>query len=115
MRIGILIISAAGLAATPALAHPGGHDDEQFRAPRIVQKSIPEKAQEAVVKLVTQAKLPASWSNVQPLTTQRRAKKGVQQWVVTFRNNAIRNAARRTLYVIMTEDGTFISANHRLV
>jgi hypothetical protein len=35
--------------------------------------------------------------------------------VITFQNLAERNAAKRMLYVIMSTDGTFISANHRLI
>jgi hypothetical protein len=110
MRIAILALAAIGLAASPALAHPDGHDD--YRPQR---KPIAEVAQEAVVKLVTQAKLPASWAKATPLKSEVRTKGGEQQWVVTFQNNAERNRAKRLLYVILQPDGTFVSANHKLV
>ena len=35
--------------------------------------------------------------------------------VVTFQNLAERNRAKRMLYVIMSPEGRFISANHRLI
>ena len=41
-------------------------------------------------------------------------KNGKQQMVVTFRNDAVRQPAKRTLYVMMTTDGEFVSANHKL-
>lgn len=110
MRIGILAFAALATLATPVLAHPGGHD-EQYRPQR---KPIAEVAQEAVVKLVTQAKLPASWSKAKPVKTAMRTKNGVQQWVVTFQNNAERRRSKRVLYVIMSDDGAFVSANHKL-
>lgn len=110
MRIGILAFAALATLATPVLAHPGGHD-EQYRPQR---KPIAEVAQEAVVKLVTQAKLPASWSKAKPVKTAMRTKNGVQQWVVTFQNNAERRRSKRVLYVIMNDDGAFVSANHKL-
>jgi len=110
MRTAVFLTAAlAGLAA-PALAHPEGHDQPRY----IERKPIGESAQEAVVKLVTQAKLPASWSAVQPIESKLRLKNGAQQWVVSFRNDKIRNRAKRDLYVVMTMDGTFISANHKL-
>ncbi len=103
-------VAAVAFLTVPALAHPDGHD-QQFKVER---KPIGQSAQEAVIKLVAQAKLPASWSNAKPLNTKIRTKDGAQQWVVSFRNNQIRSATRRNLYVIMNTEGGFISANHKL-
>lgn len=110
MRNVIVALAAVGSLAAPALAHPDGHDRPQFEE----RKPIGVSAQEAVVKLVSQAKLPASWSAVKPLDSKVRVRNGTQQWVVSFRNNAIKAAAKRNLYVVMTMDGTFVSANHKL-
>jgi Family of unknown function (DUF6488) len=109
MRIALIAIAAAASLVSPALAHPE-HDD--FRPQR---KPVAELAQEAVVKLVTQAKLPASWSKSKAVKSDLRMKNGAQQWVITFQNDAERNRAKRMLYVIMESDGTFVSANHKLV
>lgn len=68
-----------------------------------------------MVKLVTQAKLPASWSKTKVVKSELRTRAGAQQWVVTFQNLPERNRAKRRLYVIMTTDGTFISANQWLI
>jgi hypothetical protein len=110
MRLALVALAAAGSLTAPAIAHPGGHDDE-YRPQR---RPITEIAQEAVVRLVTQAKLPASWSKATVVKSELRTRAGVQNWVVTFQNLAERNRAKRVLYVYMTTDGTFLSANHRL-
>jgi hypothetical protein len=111
MRLALVALAAAvGSLTAPAIAHPGGHDD-QYRSER---RPITEIAQESVVKLVTQAKLPVSWSKAKVVKSELRTRAGAQQWVVTFQNLAERNRAKRVLYVIMSTDGTFISANHRL-
>ncbi len=111
MRIALIALAAAaGSLAAPVSAHPEGHDNE-YRPQR---RPIAEIAQESVVRLVTQAKLPASWSRVKPAKSEIRTKNGAQQWVVTFQNPLERNRAKRVLYVIMSTEGTFISANHRL-
>lgn len=111
MRLALVAFAvAAGSFTAPATAHPGGHADE-YRPQR---RPITEIAQESVVKLVTQAKLPATWSNAKVVKSELRTRGGAQQWVVTFQNLAERNRAKRMLYVIMSADGTFISANHRL-
>lgn len=111
MRIALIALAAAvGSLTAPAVAHPNGHDDE-YRPQR---RPITEIAQESVVKLVTQAKLPASWSKAKVVKSELRTRDGVQHWVVTFQNLAERNRAKRMLYVIMSPEGTFLSANHRL-
>ncbi len=111
MRIAILAFAAAlGAFANPAVAHPDSHGEY---VPQ--RRPISEMALDSVVKLVTQAKLSATWAKAKPLKSEMRTKNGVQQWVVTFRNPSERIRAKRTLYVIMRDDGTFVSANHRLI
>ena len=110
MRLPILILAAVASLSAPALAHPEGHD-QQFQAER---RPVSELAQDAVVKLVTQGKLPASWSKAIQTKRDLRTKNGQQQWVITFYNKAERRRVKRNLYVLMTSDGEFISANHRL-
>lgn len=111
MRPSLLAAVALSTFAAPLAAHPEGHDN-QFRAAE--PRPVPELAQDAVVKLVSQAKLPASWAQAKAIKSNVRTKNGVQQWVVTFQNMAERRAKRRLLYVLMTPGGEFISANHRL-
>lgn len=105
-----LVAVAASTAPAPALAHPAGHETEYRQQPR----PIAEVAQESVVKLVSQAKLPASWSKAKPIKSEMRMKGTAQQWVVTFENKAERTRAKQRLYVLMTPGGQFISANHKL-
>jgi len=110
MRIVALALAAVATLGTPALAHPDHENDRPQRRP------VAELAKDSVVKLVTQAKLPASWSKARTVGSQiRTTKNGAQQWVVTFENKAIRNRAKQRLYVLMTPGGEFISANHKLI
>jgi|GEM_PF-2087755 len=111
MRLLILGLVALGTFTVPALAHPEGHD-EQLRVTE--RRPVSELAQEAVVKLVSQAKLPASWAKARLAKSQLRTKNGSQQWVFTFRNMAERRSTKRLLYVLMSPTGKFISANHKL-
>lgn len=108
MRLALAAFAALGLGvAAPAVAHPD-HESRPQRRP------IGELARESVVRLVTQAKLPATWTRARVVGTNARQKNGAQQLVVTFQNDAERNRSRRTLYVLMTPTGDFISANYRL-
>ena len=109
MRLVAIALFAFACSTVPALAHPEGHEMEKRQQPR----PIAEVAHESVVKLVAQAKLPASWSKARPIKSEMRMKGTAQQWVVTFENKAERTRAKQRLYVLMTPDGQFISANHK--
>ncbi len=110
MRLAFLALAALTVVGTPVAAHPDGHDN-QYSAER---RPIAEIAKDSVVKLVTQAKLAASWSKAASTGSQMRTKNGAEQWVITFGNKATRVRAKQRLYVPMTPDGEFISANHKL-
>ena len=109
MRKLILIASAAFLIpSVPASAHP---EDESCarRGP-----STAELARLAIQKLVEQKKLPASWTKATVSGFDYRDKNGRREYVVTYENTAIKAAAKRKLYVVMSTTGEFISAGHKL-
>ena len=103
-----LAFSAFAFQIAPAFAHPEP-DDGIERAP-----SIQELALDGVAKLISQGKLPSSWMTATPVRTFTRERGGAEQLVVEFRNNSVSDPAKRTLFVVMTRSGQFISANHRL-
>jgi hypothetical protein len=100
-------IAALGLAS-PALAHP---EDEYPTAPR--GPSTAELAQEAINRLVAQKKLPASWNGAKMTKFDYRENNG-GQYVLTYENPAIKQAAKRKLFVVMTTDGKLVSTGHKL-
>ena len=108
MRNSLIAVTVLATVAGPALAHPE-HDEMPQRAER---KPIAETAKNAVIKLVTQAKLPSSWSKAKATQTEARMIGGTQSWVVTFDNPAMKSAAKRKLYVVLSKSGDFVSAAH---
>lgn len=105
-----MLLSAAILAtlSSPALAHP--EHDEMPRP--VVRKPMAEVASSEVIKLVTQAKLPASWSSAKATKTETKIIRGAQRWVVTCQNSAIKSASKRTLYVVLAQNGDFVSYSY---
>ena len=90
-----IFISVAILAtfASPAFAHP---ENEEMLRPA-VRKPMAKVAKSEVIKLVTQATLPASWSLATAIKTETKIIKVAQRWVVTFQNPAVKAASKRTL------------------
>ena len=108
LTLSAVAVASMAVVATPAIAH----DPLEARPQR---KPIAELAKEAVVKLVTQSKLPASWAKIDASNSDLRANDGKPQWVVTFENPQIKSASKRKLYVTMTGTGEFVSASHKPV
>jgi hypothetical protein len=105
-----ILISAAILVtfASPALAHPEHEDMPRTFAP----KPKAEVAKSEIIKLVTQAKLDASWSMAPATKTETRVIGGMQRWIVTFQNAAIKSPAKRTLYVVLAQNGDLVSHSY---
>lgn len=97
------LFAVAALCAAPAAAHPD-HDE-----PRPAVQTPEQAARHHVIRLVSQSKLPATWSKAQAQPVKTRTVAGVAQNVVTYTNPA-EPAARRTLHVVMGADGSLISA-----
>ena len=95
------------LPVTAAIAHPDHDMDEPE------DRSVEQLAKDHVIKLVSQAKLPASWAKAKPQPTQNRRVRGRPQSVVAFRNDA-EPQARRLFYVVLASDGAVVSADYIL-
>ena len=107
MRIALIALAAFALHAGPALAHPD-HDDEEHEA-----RTPQQTARDNVIRLVSQAKLPASWSRATVAGTRERTSRGQRQTIVTFRNDAESDPARKLFHVVLTTDGQLVSGDFR--
>ena len=96
---GLTLISAAAFAGS-------GHS----HAP--VSKEV--AAGMAVVKrdqLVQSGKLDKVWSGVAVNGTEQKTFAKGPEWVITFRNNAVVDPAKRTLYMFYSLDGHYLASN----
>lgn len=113
MRFSLICLSALAALGSPmmtgpSLAHPDHDEDE---APDM----SPEEAGRAgIIRLISQAKLPVSWTKATLVSNKLRRVKGLRQTVLTFRNPAEGNAAKQSLFVLLDDHGQFLSADHAL-
>ena len=97
---------------TPVIAgtgHNHGHSHQQ--AP--VNKATAEKnAEKVVISLIDKNKLDKSWSPAMISASEKKIFNGSREWVVTFINDKISDAAKQKLYVFLTLEGEYIAANY---
>lgn len=101
-------VALALASASPAYAHPD-HDMYEQENPRLLAL---HSASYVVDRMVERNAIPASWRDIEPNSAFLRQRNGATEWVVTFENPAITNAAERTLYVMLTQTGVYIAANY---
>lgn len=110
MRIHAIIFSLMlGLFSLGALAG-AGHDHGPPRDP-VSQAKAEAIAMENLAKLVTGGKLDPSWKAVSVAKAEQKNFGGHMEWVVSFKNTAISDPAKQTLYVFLTISGEYLAAN----
>jgi hypothetical protein len=83
-----------------------GHGDHQHELTKDDAGSV---AKGYVDQLVTDSKLPKSWTASTVVTSDSRIIKGKSRWIVTFENSKESDASKKKLEVVMTPGGQFVS------
>ena len=69
-------------------------------------------AQGVIGTMITRRVVAPSWRGLPAVRTELQTRGNTRRWVVTFRNDRVADRARRTLYVIFSESGDYLAANH---
>src|SRR5215217_7158205 len=104
-KLSMSLSLALAMLAAPVAAHP----EDEIDSPAMRGRSAAGAAQQAIERLVAQKKLPPSWSNATLVNFDFRNKNGTDQYVLTYENSAIKQPAKRKLYVLMSTNAEFIS------
>ena len=108
----LVIATLLGLALSPAVHADAGGSCHFHGNKAAAEATVTGCAQQRVAALVKAGKLDASWQSVTaPRVEQVDGKKG-KEWKLTYRNPAVSDTARQTLYLFFTLPGNFIAANH---
>src|SRR5215203_587371 len=109
-KLSMIACMAVAVLATPAVSHP----EDEFGGAARQGIATADYAQQAIDKLIAQKKIPRSWVSATLVNFDFRTKNGVDQYVLTYENSAIKNPAERKLYIFMSTTGQFMSASHSL-
>jgi Family of unknown function (DUF6488) len=97
--------------APAALADAGGSCHFHGSKPA-TEAVITDCANQRKASLVKTGKIDASWQAVKHDKLELIDGKKGKEWKVTFRNPAVTDAAKQTLYIFFSQPGNFIVANH---
>ena len=107
------ILAACFFALTAVTAQASGnHADGHTHERSINAKQAEVNAQSIVDQLVEKKAIDASWKGSKPVESLSQTSSGAKFWQVTFKNSAVSDQAKQTLYVFLTTTGKYLAANH---
>ena len=103
-------LSAALACSAPAFASEGGscHFHGSTPAP---EKVVIDCANQRVAALTAGGKLDKTWQTVKNDKVEQVDGKKGKEWKVTFKNPAVQDPAKGTLYVFLSLPGNYIASN----
>jgi hypothetical protein len=107
--IATLVLSAAAWAPA-AQASEGGSCHFHGSKP-VAEPVVTGCADQRKQALIKGGKLDASWAGVKPEKVETVDGKKGKEWKLTFKNPAVTDASKQTLYMFYSLPGNFIAAN----
>ncbi len=111
------ILVAALLFATLLLAFPvapviagSGHSHGPQKA--ISSEQAASRASKFIARMVDAEKIDASWVKIAPDSVEKKTFSQDPEWVVTFKNNNIKDPSKQTLYMFLSLYGDALGANY---
>jgi hypothetical protein len=107
-----VVVLASLLAAAAAIAHPGGHGDEQQPHPPVTEAVAKQSAKVALGELVRLQKVPPSWAGVEVKAFERVYRSAGAAWLASFENPADKQA--REIFLVLDLHGDAIAGGPAL-
>lgn len=108
----LLLSFTLGLFSIMAVAGGNhGHGHSHSNTP-VNQATAKTKATKIIANFVKQKTIDNSWASIPAKSSAKKTFDGKQEWVVSFVNEKVADAKKRTLYVFLTVSGDYIAANY---
>ena len=92
-------------------SHDGEHGHSHTQT-EVSKASIEKTANEQLAGLVQSGKIPKSWANTPILNMKKKKFHHNTEWVVSYKNKAIKDKMKQTLYIFISLYGEPTGANH---
>jgi len=106
-----LALSFTTLYAGSGHSHDGGHGHNHTQT-EVNKETIKKKANQKLSLLIKKGKLNKSWSKVSIMNMKKKQFNHNTEWVVSFKNEAIKNKEEKILYIFVSLSGNITGANY---
>ncbi|MDX8386036.1 MAG: DUF6488 family protein [Gallionella sp.] len=112
-NISITLFVSTLLFASPVMAgagHEHGADGSHSQGP-ISSDAVTKKAERHVSLLIGRDKIDKSWAGAKVTSVIKKPFEHGDEWVVTFKNDKVEDAEKRTLSIFHTLEGSYTGSN----
>ena len=96
----LILFSGAAAAGT-------GHSHDP-----VTQQQAEQVATQILSTLIKQGVIEESWRDTAVQMSEQKVFDGSTEWVVSYKNDAVSDPSKRTLYIFLTLTGDYIAANY---
>lgn len=110
-----LILAFCPAAVLAGANHDHGHDHDHGHGHShdpVTQSQAEQVAMESVSMLIKKGKIDDSWQSVSVANAEKKKFGDRTEWVISFKNDKITDASKKTLYVFLSLTGEYIAANY---
>lgn len=106
----LTLFSGTSLAGS---GHDHGHDHGHNHAHEpVTQQQAEQQASRVVSALINKGVIENSWTSVKVDKSEKKTFGGNQEWVVSYKNAAVSDPKKSTLYIFLNVAGEYIAANY---
>jgi hypothetical protein len=110
--IAATLLFSSLLFTVPVIAGSGHDHGPNPSQKAISAKEAASRASEIVSELANTKKLDASWVGIMAGNVEKKTFSHDPEWIISFRNDEIKDTAKQTLYVFLSLGGDYIAANY---
>lgn len=111
MNIQAIILSLVIALLSGASLAGAGHDHGHSHEP-VTQQQAEQSATRVVSSLAERGVIDKSWITSKVEQSEQKTFSGRPEWVVSYKNDAVSDPEKRTLYIFLTPAGEYIAANY---
>lgn len=102
----LTLFSCASIAGSDH-DHGHGHSHEP-----VSQQQAEQVAGQVLSTLVDKEVIDSSWKNIETGKSEKKEFGGNLEWVVSYKNEAVSDPGKQTLYIFLTLSGEYLAANY---
>ena len=111
MKIRTFILTFVLTLFSSAALAGAGHDHGVPLEP-VTQQQAEQIASQVLSTFASKNDIDRSWNNIKVDKSEKKSFSGNLEWVVSYKNEAVSDPEKRTLYIFLTPGGEFIAANY---
>ena len=112
LAVALAFVNPAYAGSGHAHDKDGGHSNHGHSHGPINSKDAENKAVGMLAGLIKKGVLDTNWGGINPATTEKKTFSKGPEWVVSFKNDQVKDKAKQTLYIFYSLDGHYIAANY---